>query len=172
ESETVGAIAGLKLGELLQQAAEDSSALVDIIDDTHRSRRYRIGVLGEALKLVPEGSKLTEAQLKGVEVLAEAQAGFHLDRDARPMLLSFVRTLQAQVRTITKVQGPYSIEEAATKINDDQYKHTVIAVNALERGKSHAEQHLALAYLKSNNPGPAVVAGTKTPCAVCWLTLA
>jgi hypothetical protein len=171
ETSTVSKIAQLKLGDLLQEAAEDPTAEVDVIAGAHKSRRYRIGVLGEALKLIDEG-ELTETQLKGVEVLAEAQAGFHLDYDARPMLESFVKTLQVQVRTITQVQGPFSIAEAAKKINDDAFKHTVIAVNALEGGKSHAEQHLALAYLKSQNPGPAVVAGTKIPCAVCWLSLA
>jgi len=98
--------------------------------------------------------------------------GFYLDHAARQGLESFVKTLQAQVRTITQVRGPFSIEEAAEKINDVGFEHAVIAVDALEGGKSHAEQHLALAYLKSHNPGPAVVSGTKIPCAVCWLSLA
>jgi hypothetical protein len=170
ETSTVTKIAELKLGDLLAEAAKDPSAEIEVVADAHKSRRYRIGVMGEALKLIDEG-ELTETQLKGVEVLAEAQAGFHLDYDARLMLESFVKTLQAQVRTITQVRGPFSIEEAAEKINDKAFIHTVIAVNALEGGKSHAEQHLALAYLKSQNPGPAVVAGTKIPCAVCWLSL-
>jgi hypothetical protein len=172
ETATVTKIAQLRLGDLLAEAAEDPSAEIEVIADAHKTRRYRIGVMGEALKLVEQGSKPTEAQRKGVEVLAEAQTGFHVDYDARPMLESFVRTLQTQVRTITKVRGPYSIEDAAEKIKDPEFKHSVIAVKALEGGKSHAEQHLALAYVKSKTSERAAVAGTKIPCAVCWLTLA
>lgn len=169
ETDTVTSLAGLDLSAALQGAA---NAVVADNSDHALLRRYKIGVIGEALRAVPADTPLTPGHLAGAKELAELETGFRADHDGRPELESFLRVLKNHVQNAVTVQGPFSIDEAAQHLIDPAYRHKVIAVKALDGGKSHAEQHLALALIKSGHTGKAVVAGTKRPCAMCWLTLA
>jgi hypothetical protein len=169
ETATVTSLAGIDLSAALQGAA---NAVVTDNADHALLRRYKIGVVGEALRALPAGTPLTPGHLAGAKELAELETGFRADHDGRPELESFLRVLKNHVQNALTVQGPCSIDEAARFLVDPAYKHKVIAVKALDGGKSHAEQHLALTLIKSGYTGKAVVAGTKRPCAMCWLTLA
>ncbi|GAB1510366.1 hypothetical protein [Actinophytocola sp. KF-1] len=169
ETDTVTSLAGLDLGAALQGAA---GAVVADNSDHALLRRYKIGVVGEALRAVPADAELTPGHLAGAKELAELETGFRADHDGRRELESFLRVLKNHVQNALTVQGPFSIDEAAQRLVDPAYKHKVLAVKALDGGKSHAEQHLVLALIKSGHTGKAVVAGTKRPCAMCWLTLA
>jgi hypothetical protein len=169
ETSTVTSLAGLKLGAALQGAAD---AVVADNADHALLRRYKIGVVGEALRAVPADAPLTPGHLAGAKELAELETGFRADHDGRPELESFLRVLKNHVQNAVTVQGPFTIDQAAQHLVDPAYQNKVLAVAALDGGKSHAEQHLALALIKSGYRGKAVVAGTKRPCAMCWLTLA
>jgi hypothetical protein len=181
ETERVEAMAGFSLATLLSNAAKAVNADLSeayardgekVVNANHARRRYEIGVMGEALKVIPKDTNLNDAQRAGAERLAAAAAGYHVDHDSRKDLEALLLVIQHQVRNLTSVQGPYSIDQAAQKIVDPAFKNAVIAVKPVDGGKSHAEQHLALAYIKSGYRGKAVVAGTKNPCATCWLSLA
>jgi hypothetical protein len=173
EAAQVNPMAGFTLHDLLVEAAKALNAdIADTGKRAHARRQFEIGVMGEALKVIPNDAVLNEAQKAGAERLAAAAAGYHVDYGSRKDLEELLRVVQHQVRNAASVQGPYSIDAAATKITDATFQNAVIAVNPLDGGKSHAEQHLALAYIKSGYTGKAVVAGTKIPCATCWLSLA
>ena len=169
ETGTVTSLAGLQLDALLSRAAAAATA-----DNSAHAllRRYKIGVVGEALRVVPIGSTLTPGHLAGAKELAELETGFHGDHDGREELESFLRVLKHHVQNAVAVRGPFTIDEAAQHLIDPTFQHKVLAVKALDGGTSHAEQHLTLALIKSGHTGKAVVAGTKRPCAMCWLTLA
>lgn len=167
ETATVASLAGLRLDTLLEDAAKAVMA-----DNPALRRQYKIGVMGQALVAAQADKPLTTAQLAGVKELAEAEAGFRADHATRVNLESFLRVLKSHVQNAISVQGPFTIDAAAEHLKDPEYKHKVLAVKALEGGKSHAEQHLILALIKSEYRGKAVVAGTKIPCAMCWLSLA
>jgi hypothetical protein len=166
DSDLVKQVAALTLQTLLKEAEQE----VATSEDVHNRRRHDVGVMGGALS-VADGVDPTKTQLEGATRLSEAAIGFHMDHDSREGLESFLGMLQEQARSALQVQGPFSIDEAATKITDPTFENAVIAVGTL-KNDSHAEQHLALALVKSGYRGKATVAGTKNPCTVCWLTLA
>jgi hypothetical protein len=166
DQELVQELADQTLSELLQDAAK----LVPSAED-HLRRQRQIGLMSEAFSTVPDDEEPTAIQKEGAAKLAEAEVGYHMDYESREGLGSFLETLRHQAQNALRVQGPYTIDVAATKITEPTCKNAIIAVGTLG-GDSHAEQHLALALIKSSHGGKATIAGTKNPCAVCWLTLA
>lgn len=169
DAAAVGTLAGQMLGTLLQEAAATINADER---DSHRKRQFKIAAMGQALAITDEDEELDEVQEQGAYLLAQAHASYHVDPRAREGMEQILQTVQKQVRKSLAIQGPLSIADAAAAIVDPDYKNAVIAVSPLPGGGSHAEQHLALAYIQSGHGGAASVAGTKIPCATCWLTLA
>jgi hypothetical protein len=160
-------IAQLNMQDVLREAAKT------IVADNAGSaqlREYSIGALAAALDSTDPLTTLTKQQERGAELLSELSVGHHVDASARKELQEVLKVLQNLIRTSQKVHGPLTPDAAAAAITDNALKNRVIAVMPPD-DKSHAEQYLALALVKSGYSARAVISGTKNPCSCCWLTL-
>ncbi len=164
---SVTKIAEFNLQSVLREAAQK---IIDDNADSSVLRPYSVGALAAALDAIDPLAELTKQQERGAELLSELAVGHHIDASVREELQSVLKVVQHQIRNRLKVVGPLSPDQAAAAITDGAYLNQVIAVMPPD-DLSHAEQYLALALVKANYTGRAVISGTKNPCSCCWLTL-
>jgi hypothetical protein len=174
ESWSVQELTGLNLKDAVTEeaAALAGQSSAEVNADFRLRKEAKIALL--AIGVADEAAVTDDEDI--VELARRRAEEVDADPDGDDAFGAVTATLREVVGNDRPIVAGGSTDDAAKLVKTGAHRNQIIAVDAImdgpgKKNKTHAEQNLIIALIKSGHKGEAVIAGGKRPCMVCWMTM-